>query len=921
MIRSCAILLLILTTAFSLVPSVALSHSEFRNVASNHPLMSAADPAGSLNAFNYTYSQANLYTNASAKPVQQLPSTFPPSNLTGRQITWLNTVNRTLDNTQVTNTGFRFNLTKSGLVPGRLVYNWTLMIPKFNCSGCSSVSVDFNIFGRLTKGTNASYLLSPLSPPNSTRIAFQAFTTVGGFFGASGVNCPENICIDVTRWIGYNVTLSFSFGWNATSVAGMSADVGEITVASISNFIPSATHVMSQDSNPAMIDHVATLSSINYNNTLTTYTQPGNTSRTQLWWHIEVISIYYPPGFTNLRISMNSTNPGTPTQMFPAPSTFPAFAKVVAFETERCSNAPCSEALVALNVSDFHLTAHNSIITIFSNSANSLSSLTTLMAGAPAQTFAPGDELDLKVVNTPSNVNASTAQKTGQLNVTLTDHNGIRHILPGNQTFPVSTASGAVYALTLPTDCSLCGTWSIYANFTSGFDLGLQTTTFLFDQIQATPGSFTVAGDNTGLNIQATLTNSTGASVPTATGVVFAIDEGIPANLPITTTNSSSGGGLYVSNITIINGVFTQGQPLIMTFTISNPGSTSYNASVRIEHEWPGSPNLSHGAYANFTIGFGDGMGDLPLIFGPESYQAAFTLTAGGMHLSLTSLKTGNSITSAVTLGTSPVSPTESQAGVLKVTVTSRSGSSIVSANSLLSSPYAYVVGLPLNPSRFLAFSPTFTGTNLAVKITSNAIVGAKKLVVFALARDSSGRILVNNSLNPGFVDSTVITSTMDKFGQVAKGQTASATIHLTSNASKITQIITINLNLEGSGVVASQTGVTITPGTTQTVTLPFIAPSTPGQYLLSFSSPQYNNNLVLASQTIQVTILQSNLQILIPAAIGIVAAIIVLSVYLLRRQPDVEAEEETKTRPGDQKTRPSPKGPPAKSLTRTSRL
>jgi hypothetical protein len=83
-----------------------------------------------------------------------------------------------------------------------------------------------------------------------------------------------------------------------------------------------------------------------------------------------------------------------------------------------------------------------------------------------------------------------------------------------------------------------------------------------------------------------------------------------------------------------------------------------------------------------------------------------------------------------------------------------------------------------------------------------------------------------------------------------------------------------------------------------------FKAPSTPGQYALSISSPEYAGG-PLASQTLQVTILQSNLQILIPAAIGIVAAIIILSLYLVKRQPET-GEIEEKTKPAGSK----PKAP-----------
>jgi hypothetical protein len=226
---------------------------------------------------------------------------------------------------------------------------------------------------------------------------------------------------------------------------------------------------------------------------------------------------------------------------------------------------------------------------------------------------------------------------------------------------------------------------------------------------------------------------------------------------------------------------------------------------------------------------------------------------------------------------------------------------------------------LPLSPSRYLAYSTPFTtvsgGTFSITPIQSDSILGAKRLVVFALARDANGIVLANNPQNPGFSDSTVLISSMDPLGQVVQGQTATATLHLKSNSSKITGTLIIDLNLQGTGKVAEKSGVTLTPGSTQDVTLSFMAPSTPGQYALSFSSPQYAGG-PLTSQTLQVTILQSNLQILIPAAIGIVAAIITLGIYLLRRQPEREEPAE-KTKSAASKPKPAGSAnPPSKSLT-----
>jgi hypothetical protein len=280
----------------------------------------------------------------------------------------------------------------------------------------------------------------------------------------------------------------------------------------------------------------------------------------------------------------------------------------------------------------------------------------------------------------------------------------------------------------------------------------------------------------------------------------------------------------------------------------------------------------------------------------------------------LTSLNNGNSRTTWMSWGTSPVVLTRAHAGLFKVTVVSKGGASI----PVESPPYAYVYGMNLStPSRYLAFSPIFTSDansgSFSLLMRSDAILGAAKLTMFALARDSSGIVLANNQ-NSEFSDFTLIQSSMDAIAQVAEGQSVTATLHLKSNATKITAIVTIDLNLQGSGKVAEQTGISISPGAIQDVTLSFKVPSSPGQYALSFSSPQYSGPL--ATQTLQVTILQSNLQILIPAAIGIVAAIIILGVYLVKRQPEtVETEEKTKPAGSKPKT-PGSGNPPSKSLT-----
>ena len=273
--------------------------------------------------------------------------------------------------------------------------------------------------------------------------------------------------------------------------------------------------------------------------------------------------------------------------------------------------------------------------------------------------------------------------------------------------------------------------------------------------------------------------------------------------------------------------------------------------------------------------------------------------------------------------GTDPVVPSRQHAGLFKISIVSKAGTATFSTNSLESPPYAYVVGSPFVPSRFLAYSAPFktdSSGSFSLTIVSNAILAAKKLVVFALAEDSTGLVVVNDPQKPSFFsDSTILLSNMDAIDQVAENQKVTATLHVTNNSTKLTQTITVNLYLQGSGMVAGPTSVTLGPGASQPIVLSFNAPSTPGLYALTFSSPEYGGPL--ATETLQVTLLQSNLQILIPAAIGVVAAIIILGLYLVKRQPETGQSEE-KTKPAGPKPKtPASGNPPSKSLTWTQHL
>src|SRR5207253_1804625 len=93
------------------------------------------------------------------------------------------------------------------------------------------------------------------------------------------------------------------------------------------------------------------------------------------------------------------------------------------------------------------------------------------------------------------------------------------------------------------------------------------------------------------LTISGTLSYGNGTAAPGVNATLFAIDHGTPVNTPTPPNNQTnpSTSRLYIANVSLVNGVFTQGQSLILLFTIVNPNATQqFNATLTIQHEWPG---------------------------------------------------------------------------------------------------------------------------------------------------------------------------------------------------------------------------------------------------------------------------------------------------------------------------------------------
>ncbi|MBO0887738.1 hypothetical protein J2P12_01415 [Candidatus Bathyarchaeota archaeon] len=908
LIRSAAILLLIMAGVMGSFPPLVTSSSSQAPVSSSLT-RPAADPAGSLAAFNYTYSQALLFSGNSTNP-----NVFPPSNTTGTSYTPQPSVISTTTKTPIPNSGFRFDITAGKFVADKQVVNWTLAVPQFNCNGCTSDTVNFDIFGNLTKGTSVTYSISLAAPNSTVLVGSGSFTQLGAFHPNATASCPESACIDVTSYIGYAVVLSFKFVWNATTSPGMFAQVSKITVSSTGNVKQANTNVMAQDpSNSSRVIHTTDLKSVAYNSSVLTHLHPGTANSTRPW-QTELINVYYPAGYKLQQINLNGTAlsiqlNNTVTSPLRAP-----------FENLPCApGTGCAASLVALNMSDFHQVSKNSNMTIISRTLNSIVQVSTLSGGVPNTFFTAGNDITIKVVNKPSIVNASTSHQTGSLDI----------IFPSALSIPtgiINTATGGLYNFTLPSNCGFglaCpSTWSFSVAFTSGYDLGNATGSFTIDLLRVK--SFSTTGGSNSLSVTGSLEYGNGAVASGLNTTLFAIDHGTPVNTPVTNAQTApvtSQTLLYISNVTLVNGVLTAGQTLILFFTLANNTMTPYNASITIQHLWPGPQ--AHNMSTTFSLHPGDALNDLPFNRGAQTYEAQITFTGSGVQVSLSNLRTiPNSITQTMTQGTSPVLPNAPHAGLFSVTATSILNGAAQSPTSSLNSPTYADVSTSMAPGRYLYASPVFqTDSNGAFSqtINSNSLLGAKNLTVFVLARAASGIVVVNNLPTSGFSDSTTLVASVDSLGAVQTSSTVTATLHLKSNSTKtngITQVIHIVVTVNG-GTGPEQNTVTIRPGETVTVPVTFTAPSSVGSYTVSYSSPEYGG--VLTSQTLQVSVLSSYAQLLIPAGIGVGAAILILFFLMFRGKRTAETGEEVTKKAPSQKPKPSTGGTqPTKSLTRT---
>jgi len=877
-----------LTATFSpLFHANAVDQSEVRSA-----LVAPPDPSLRNIAFNVTLAQFDLYTNKTA--IQ--PSTVSPSN-----ITWFNSA---IDGRNVNGTRFLFEIPANTTDIKSL--NWTLTVARGNYTGSSSspTFLRFRWNGNVTSGTNAAYLLF-----NGTDLVREVVHSANFTSGQSPRSLPcfaDEECVDLSSFIGKSLNLVFKFNSTLTG-KGLKVQVSHVAVASVSpQFVnpPTDIHTMNVDVDPSLIIHTANSTVAVYN---TTAAQPQNMVHV---WNSTAVIFRFPIAYTLTNITMAGTTVLNLTRTL---------------DTGTCSTG-CSNRLPIGNTTvsgtqfiSFNLTAvYAYAITgsvaavIAAHSSNAVGSIEVALGGVATDFLVPGDPVGVRIRIQPS-LNISGAQ-----NVTFAPPIGPA---PPDLIRPSFNNRGGTYLynFTLPTTAVL-GSWTVQGTFLNGYDFGFRARDFRVEQINAGPLTMTgEAGQGKTLTVQGTLTYGSDSSA--AGGVnatVFAVDTGSPPG-PVYSTGTGTLPGLYISNITLTNGAFSENQPLIVLFTVVNPTlSTAFSANLTIQHEWYSGPGGSDGTSITFPLT----LGDEPFTLSPSStYRMDVSLTSNGVQVSVKSLtRTSGTVTHTLTAGSSAVSPSRQHFGLFNIAITNKpfAGGS-PNTNSLRSPTYAYLMaGSSVTPSRLLNSSPTvvtgLTNGNFTATLKADKLLGAKRLVLFVLARDVNGVVTGLGQVKT-VSDSTVLTPTANIPAEVTIRQSVTVTLSLRSNSTTLPVTLTVNVDVLGSAAFGTKT-VTIQPGITLPIDFTIAAPDTAGSYLLTFSSPQYG---VIATKELKVSLLQSSLQVLIPAIIGLVSALVILGLYLIRKRGGTEIVEEEKKRPAPGKPSKPTQGPSgSKSLTRS---
>lgn len=858
------------------------------------PVAVGHDPNGTAYAFNATRAQFDLYTLGSAVTT----GTAPPTPVS-------DTFNNSQTGAGVPGTSFNVTIPSGTSATENVTWN-KIIVPKGNVS--STLYLRFDWRGSVGNSTKASYFVYNMTghPYFSHFFSQNRTSTISGgppeaFVGSPPVGCgPNDNCIDVTRYIGFNLTLTFRFDSNSTG-KGLNFNMNNIALVSAdsSTFSTSSHSMQLNPADSTDVNHKAhLLIPLGYFANVT-YPKPNGQSGTlNHTWAQMILSFYYPSSYTQVKISQNGT------------SIFPTVAPVSPISQGNCPTFfVCRKDTHAVSL---NMTSgiKNPFIFISADSVNLGAEVKTTLGGVPTMSWGPGDLLQVRVV-LRAGVNVTgddyvSANNTGVSRVT--------------QKFSGTRQGTSLLNFTspIPQDPALLGPWTVNSTYTNGYDFGYNSTSFNLQQLGV--NGFSYSGSNQRLNVQGTLTYSpTSPSSFPVNGYVFAID-GSAGPAPLTTTTISTGTGVYVSNISLINGVFTSGQSLLTTFTLvnsayaANYAGTKMNATLTIDHEY--TSGVTHGSSKTIPVPSGY---DTFTIHPSYEFELNATFTPAGVRIVVTGITAGGTPVSAILPpGNPPVTSLRQHAGLFRITVTSQpisgTGACVPSCTSSLESPpYAYVLVNPPNPGRLLAFGGFSSGTSGAYSttISSGRVLGATKLVFLTLGIDSTG--LAVTVQGQSSQESTLLQSTLDGIPPATQNQPVSLVLHVRSNSTTVNMNITITLNLQDStgAIKASQSvsDVLIPPGQTKDVPFNFNAPASVGAYTLNFVSPDYGAPLI--SGTLQVSVLQSTLQVLVPAIIGVAAAIVILLFFLIRKKPTASPEPTTKDKPASGKPKSGTGTPP----------
>ncbi len=882
------------------LPFSPIDHSTPISLSSSYnPLPYGSDPNGTLYAFNATLAQFDLYNLTSATMSGSSNGTLTPTSA------MINTV----DGSAIPGTGFKYAvLANKTVVPPQTV-NWTLIIPR-GVGATTYVRFDWN--GTLGPRTSARYLLyngtgsSIVGPTPFVKVikANQTFTVETPLNSTGGIPLPcgtGHECVDVSRFAGYNMTLIFMF--NSTSTGGgLNVRVSNVEVASTeTNPTNSASHSMELNSSNE-VAHKGRLS-LSYNATVT-FPYDTNKNRTHTWKQM-LTTFVMPAAYVLDSITFNGTSI--------VPALYP-------FDQGNCNTPPCTNGkFVSINMTATR--TRPAVVLVNARSANAITNLIPTVLGVPTTHYVPGDLMTVRMTSSPA-VNVSASQQ-----LVLVDPNGM--VFPGSAS---SSNKGGTYLynVTVPLSAKP-GSWLVNGTFTGGYDFGTMSKSFTVEQVQPIPGSFTTnggVGSGTGLSIRGTLVyKSSSQPAGNVNATIFAVDSGASPG-PVTSQGLKSS-GLYINNVTLANGVFTVSQSLTMFFAVVNPTTQPvqpFNATVTIEHEWYTSQ--THGVSTTFNLTLGDQPFTNPTT---AIYRADITLGQEGIQLQVRSVTSPSSppVTLTMSNGISPVTSARQHSGKFRITITStnKASGSTTTSPPIESPAYAFTLDSDLIPSRLLASSPTVPTASdgaFSTSISSTSLLGAKNLVLFALGRDADGVTLLGTNVQKiqktsFFSDSSLIIPSADIPSDVATRQTVTVSLNLKSNSTYLPLTLTVNLYLSGSSGVASSQTVTVPAGSTKPVSFTFQAPGTAGAYLLTFASPDYFSGAPLLTKTLQVSVLSSNLQILIPALIGLVVALVILGYYAMKRGSRVaEEEEEEKPKSTGKPQKPQSGQQNTKSLTRS---